>query len=168
VVTTLANGTGFLPFGLFGGKLHDVLKTYPTVYQILPVNECATDDAGRSFNVFDDESWLADWQRALARDARAFRQELGATSSVPTVCIFGYGLETVMGITVRRTSDGWSNLKLVQSDEGDQMIPVASASMAGVDIHPVRQTHGSLYTDNDVKMRLKIELTRPMRPGMDT
>ncbi len=168
VVTTLANGPALLPFGLFGGRLHDVLKTYPAVYQILPVNECATDESGATFSVFDDERWLADWQRGLARDARAFRQELGTTSSVPTVCIFGYGLETVMGITVRRENDGWSNLKLALSDEGDQMIPVASASMSGVDIHPVRQHHGSLYTDNDVKMRLKIELTRPMRPGMDT
>jgi pimeloyl-ACP methyl ester carboxylesterase len=166
VVTTLVNGPALLPFHLLGGRLHDVLKTYPAVYQILPVDECATDGSGSSFSVFDDESWLADWQRELARDARAFRQELGATTSVPTVCIFGYGIDTVTGITVRRGEEGWSHLKLTLSDEGDQMIPVASASMAGVDIHPVRQHHGSLYTDNDVKMRLKIELTRPTRPGM--
>jgi pSer/pThr/pTyr-binding forkhead associated (FHA) protein len=167
-VTTLARGPDLLPFGLFGGRLRDVLKTYPSMYQILPVYECATDDSGSTFSVFDDESWLADEQRELVRDARDFRQELGTTTSVPTVCIFGYGIETVMGITIRRATDGWANLKLALGTEGDQMIPVASASLGGVDIHPVRQHHGSLYTDNDVKMRLKIELTRRKRPGMAT
>ncbi len=167
-VTTLAQGPDLLPFGLFGGRVRDVLKTYPSVYQILPVYECATDDSGSSFSVFDDESWLADGQLELVRDARDFRRELGTTTSVPTVCIFGYGLETVMGISIRRATDGWANLKLALAAEGDQTIPVASASMNGVDIHPVRQHHGSLYTDNDVKMRLKIELTRRTRPGMGT
>jgi pSer/pThr/pTyr-binding forkhead associated (FHA) protein len=165
-VTALARGPDLLPFGLFGGRIRDVLKTYPSMYQILPVYDCATDDAGSSFSVLDDESWLADWQRELVRDARAFRQELGVTTSVPTVCIFGYGLETVMGINIRRATEGWANLKLALATEGDDVIPVASASMDGVDIHPVRQHHGSLYTDNDVKMRLKIELTRPVRPGV--
>lgn len=28
------------------------------------------------------------------------------------------------------------------------------------EIHPVKQHHGMLYTDNDVKMRLKLELTK--------
>jgi pSer/pThr/pTyr-binding forkhead associated (FHA) protein len=166
VVPALTRGPALLPFGLFDGRLHDVLQTFPSVYQILPVDECATDESGSTFSVFDDESWLADWQRALARDARAFRQELGATTSVPAVCIFGYGIETVMGLTVHRADDGWTNLRLAHSDEGDHVIPVASASLSGVEIHPVRQHHGSLYTDNDVKMRLKIELTRPTRPGM--
>ncbi len=32
--------------------------------------------------------------------------------------------------------------------------------LPGSDIHPVRQYDGSLYVDNDVKMRLKVELTR--------
>ena len=98
VVPSLARGPALLPFGLFDGRLHDVLQTFPSVYQILPVDECATDESGSTFSVFDDESWLADWQRALARDARAFRQELGATTTVPTVCIFGYGIETIMGL----------------------------------------------------------------------
>lgn len=31
--------------------------------------------------------------------------------------------------------------------------------LPGPDIHPVRQYHGSLHVDNDVKMRLKVELT---------
>ncbi len=33
--------------------------------------------------------------------------------------------------------------------------------LEGSEIHPVQQYHGSLFVDNDVKMRLKLELTRP-------
>ena len=40
------------------------------------------------------------------------------------------------------------------------MIPETSAVLERAEIHPVQQHHGSLYADNDVKMRLKLELTR--------
>ena len=32
----------------------------------------------------------------------------------------------------------------------------------GIAANPVRQKHGSLYADDDVRMRLKLELTRSM------
>jgi len=35
-----------------------------------------------------------------------------------------------------------------------------SAVLENTDIHPVQQYHGSLFVDNDVKMRLKVELAR--------
>ena len=47
-------------------------------------------------------------------------------------------------------------------DGGDGMIPQHSAILPGAEIHPVRQQHGSLYVDDDVRMRLKLELTRPV------
>jgi pSer/pThr/pTyr-binding forkhead associated (FHA) protein len=164
-VTTLVNGVNLLPFGLLDGRIRDVLQTFPTVYQILPVYHCLADDSGASFTIFDDESWVADWQRDLVRDARAFRRELGAATSVSTICIFGYDLETMTGFRVRRTPEGWGRLHLSVDLDGDDTIPVTSASMDGVDIHPVHQHHGSLYTDNDVKMRLKLELTGQRRPA---
>ena len=40
------------------------------------------------------------------------------------------------------------------------MVPEENALVEGAEIHPVLQQHGSLYVDNDVKMRLKLELTR--------
>jgi hypothetical protein len=46
---------------------------------------------------------------------------------------------------------------------GDSTIPEQSAVLPGSEIHPVQQYHGSLFVDNDVKMRLKLELTRQMR-----
>ena len=39
-------------------------------------------------------------------------------------------------------------------------MPETSAVLENSEIHPVVQYHGSLYTDNDVLMRLKVELTR--------
>jgi len=38
-----------------------------------------------------------------------------------------------------------------------------SSFLAGTEIHPVHQHHGSLFVDNDVKMRMKLELTRPYK-----
>jgi hypothetical protein len=34
--------------------------------------------------------------------------------------------------------------------------------LQNAEIHPVRQPHGTLFMDNDVKMRLKLELTKPL------
>ena len=45
------------------------------------------------------------------------------------------------------------------------IIPDHSAILDGSEIHPVQQYHGSLFVDNDMKMRLKLELTR--RPPAD-
>jgi hypothetical protein len=46
-----------------------------------------------------------------------------------------------------------------ETKEGDSTIPQKSAMLEGSEIHPVQQYHGSLFVDNDVKMRLKLELT---------
>ena len=43
---------------------------------------------------------------------------------------------------------------------GDNRVPEYSAILDGSDVHPIQQGHGSLYVDNDVQARLKVELTR--------
>jgi hypothetical protein len=43
---------------------------------------------------------------------------------------------------------------------GDNSVLERSAVLSGREIHPVQQHHGSLFVDNDVKMRLKVELAR--------
>jgi hypothetical protein len=43
---------------------------------------------------------------------------------------------------------------------GDNTVPERSAVLEASDIYPVQQYHGALYVDNDVMMRLKLELTR--------
>jgi hypothetical protein len=45
-------------------------------------------------------------------------------------------------------------------DGGDSTVPESSATLEGTEIHPIRQYHGTLHVDNDVRKRLKIELTR--------
>ncbi len=161
IVSELVRGLSLLPFGLMGNRLRDVIKTFPSVYQILPTYACTMDQNGTRIDLLADEIWLADDQIPLLRQARQFRSELGTTSSVPTVCIYGYGLETITEISVARTNEGrWSQFDSRAQPGGDNRIPEHSAILPDAEIHPVRQGHGSLYVDNDVKARLKVELTR--------
>lgn len=47
---------------------------------------------------------------------------------------------------------------------GDGSVPKVSAVLPGAEIHPVRQHHGALYPDGDVRARLLLELTRAHGP----
>lgn len=157
----LLYGQGLLPFGLLGERVRQVLITMPSAYQILPTFPCIYDQNNQAIDVLENETWVAEKQRPLIRLAREFRQELGTHSSVPTVSIFGYGLKTTTGARVQRNADGqWQKVEFTYDTGGDDTIPDNSTVMEESEIHPVEQHHGSLYVDNDVKMRLKLELTR--------
>jgi pimeloyl-ACP methyl ester carboxylesterase len=159
-ISALFFGPKSLPFGQVGEKLRDAVGTFPAIYQLLPTYSCGVDQAGERINVLADEMWISERQRELLRDARKFRQEIGTRSSVPAVCIFGYGIETITGVSVHRGSErNWEKVKLATGRRGDDMVPEPSAVLKGAEIHPVRQHHGALYTDNDVRKRLKVELT---------
>lgn len=160
-ISALYFGPTKLPFGDVGERLRQTVASFPAIYQLLPTYSCAVDQAGERFSVLRDEMWLSKHQRAMLRDARTFRKEIGTRSSVPAVCVFGYGIRTITGVSVHRGNErDWQKVTLSIRRNGDDMIPEPSAVIKGADIHPVRQNHGSLYTDNDVKMRLKLELTR--------
>ncbi len=104
---------------------------------------------------------LPEHQRPFLSAARSFRRELGTVSSVPTVSVFGYGLKTKLRVKVHRRPDGgWQKLEFVEETAGDQSVPSGSAVLKESEIHPVLQEHGSLYVDDGVRMRLKVELTR--------
>ena len=157
---SLLKGPDLLPLGLMNARLRDVLATYPSWYQILPTYRFVSDQRSH-FEVLSEESWLHEEHRPLLRRAREFRAELGTGSSVPAVCVFGYGLKTITGAKVEREPlSVCHKADLVVTARGDGTIPETSAVMQGAEIHPVRQHHGALYVDNDVKMRLKLELTR--------
>jgi len=159
--TNLVLGPNLLPFGILGERLRKVLGTFPSLYQILPTYPCAMDQDALPINMLEEEDWLSDSQRPLLRQARQFRQELGTSFSVPTVSIFGYGIPTVAGLRVQRNLEGmWLNWAAENKPAGDNTIPERSAILPQTEIHPVAQHHGSLYVDNDVKMRLKLELAR--------
>ncbi len=154
-------GPGMLPFGLGDERMRKVLSTFPSAYQILPTYPCAVDQNGETIDVMKDESWLPEWQRPFLSAVRSFRRELGATSSVPTVSIFGYGLKTKLRVNIHRGPDGlWQKVNFVEDVAGDLSVPSGSAVLKDSEIHPVLQEHGSLYVDDDVRMRLKVELTR--------
>jgi pSer/pThr/pTyr-binding forkhead associated (FHA) protein len=160
-ITSLFAKAELLPFGILGERLREVLSTFPSAYQILPTFNCVYDQNGQPINILEDESWLPEEQRPFLRMAREFRRELGTTSSVPAVSIFGYGIDTVTRIQVQRDSLGnWEKMDIETSPNGDDRIPEGSAVMQDTEIHPVQQHHGKLFVDNDVKMRLKMELTR--------
>ncbi len=163
-VSQLVHGPDILPFGLLGERMRGVLATFPSVYQLLPTYSIARDQSGKMIDVLRDESWLAADSHPFLRDARRFREELGTQSSVSTISIFGYGIKTVTQLAVRLgLQGGWESLAYQMEPSGDDLIPEQSAVLEGSDIHPVQQHHGALYVDNDVKMRLKLELTRPSR-----
>jgi pimeloyl-ACP methyl ester carboxylesterase len=160
-ITSLHTGPDLLPFGLLGERLREVLITFPSMYQILPTYACVSDQTGRYINLLEDEEWLPDFQRPLLRLARDFRRELGHKSSVPSISVFGYGIKTVTKISVQRDIDGaWQSAELTVDESGDNRIPECSSVLPGSEIHPVQQHHGALWVDNDVKMRLKLELSR--------
>jgi len=154
-------GPDILPFGMGAERMRNVVATLPSSFQILPIYPCITDQNGNQVDVLKDESWLPERQRPFLRAARSFRRELGFRSSVPSVSIFGYGLKTILRIKVHRGSDGrWDKVDFVEDTAGDLSVPSGSAVLKNSEIHPVFQEHGSLYVDDDVRMRLKVELTR--------
>lgn len=150
-----------LPFGLLGEKLRKYTMVLPSAFQIIPTYPCAVDQNGNAINFIEDERWLDEKHLPLLRAGREFRRELGRHSSVPALSIFGYGMKTAMNVTVTRDPTGRIlEATYLESKDGDSSIPQSSAVLEGSEIHPVQQYHGSLFVDNDVKMRLKLELTR--------
>jgi pSer/pThr/pTyr-binding forkhead associated (FHA) protein len=161
IISSLLIGPDVLPFGLMGERLRKMLATHPSAYQLLPTYTCVVDQEGQNINVYMDEDWISEEQRKLLRDARRFRKELGTRSSVPSISIFGYGFNTITRVAVKRDAQKkWIKVNCQEAPGGDATVPESSAILKGSEIHPVRQYHGSLYTDNDVKMRLRMELTQ--------
>jgi pSer/pThr/pTyr-binding forkhead associated (FHA) protein len=161
-LTSLLSAPELLPFGIMGERLRQVSMSFPSSYQILPVYPLPVDAAGTKINFLEDESWLPEEYRPLLRAGREFRRELGVRSSIPAISIFGYGLKTIASLTLQRDAAGAIHKIDYRSEaNGDSTILEMSTVLEGSEIHPVQQYHGSLFVDNDVKMRLKLELTRP-------
>ena len=160
-LTSMLIAPEILPFGIMGERLRQVILTFPSSYQILPTYPCAQDQNGKKINFLEDESWVPETWLPLLRAGRQFRKELGKRSSIPAVSIYGYGIKTISSITLTRNADGkFSNIAYKSEPSGDSSILEKSAVLENTEIHPVQQYHGSLFVDNDVKMRLKLELAR--------
>lgn len=163
-LTSLLAAPEVLPFGIMGERLRQISMTFETSYQIIPTYPLTVDVAGTKINFLEDESWLPPEYIPHLRQARQFRKELGTRSSIPAVSIFGYGLKTITSVSLQRLPSGVINkVDYKTALSGDSTILEQSAVCEGTEIHPVQQYHGSLFVDKDVKMRLKLELTRPYK-----
>jgi hypothetical protein len=151
-----------VPFGIMGDRLRDIVLSFPSSYQILPTYPVGTDQQGGKTNFLEDDRWLDPEYHHLLKLGQDFRAELKSASPVPSTSIFGYGIQTVSDISLRRDGAGKVESVDFQSENiGDGSVLEQSAFLQGSEIHPVHQHHGSLFVDNDVKMRLKLELLRP-------
>jgi pSer/pThr/pTyr-binding forkhead associated (FHA) protein len=151
-----------LPFGIMGERLRQIVLTFPSSYQILPDYAVGTDQEGQLINFLSDPGWLEKKYLPLLQWGKEFRSELKTSASIPCVSVFGYGIKTISNISVVRDAHGnLLDVDYLTGNIGDGSVLEQSAFLAGSEIHPVHQHHGSLFIDNDVKMRLKLELTRP-------
>jgi pSer/pThr/pTyr-binding forkhead associated (FHA) protein len=151
-----------VPFGIMGERLREVLMTFPSAYQILPVYPVGSDQHGAKINFLEDESWLDPKYRPLLKLGRDLHSELKPSATIPTVSIFGYGIKTISDVSLSRDAAGRvESVDFLSGTNGDSSVLELSAFLQGSEIHPVHQHHGALFVDNDVKMRLKMELLRP-------
>ncbi len=160
VIQALMYGPDVLPLGIRRKNLHAALITMPSAYQLVPPYPAAYGPDGEVIDLHADNSWVKEEHRHLLTSAREFHSEIGPGTSVPTTCIFGYGIKTVTRIDVGRITEqgSWDNVKFHIEAAGDNRVVDRYGYLQGADIHPVRQHHGSLWNDNDVKMRIRLEL----------
>jgi hypothetical protein len=143
--------TRLLPFGIYSGKTRKISLSFPSSYQIIPTYPCGVDRQGKWINFLEYEGWLEEEYRPLLRAGREFRQELGTSSSVPVLSIFGYGLKTASKLNVSRNPNGrLEDVTTMSEAVGDSSILEQSAVLEGSDIHPSTISR-LLFVDNDVK-----------------
>ncbi len=161
-LTSILVAPEVLPFGIMGERLREIMMSFPSSYQIIPDYTVGTDQHGTKINFLQNTEWLDEKYLPLLKLGQEFRAELASSARIPTVAIFGYGIKTISEVSVARDDQGkLQNVDYISENIGDGSVLEQSAFLSGCEIHPVHQHHGSLFVDNDVKMRLKLELTRP-------
>lgn len=161
IILALLTGKGLLPLNLINDKIRDAVATFPGAYQLLPIYPAVFGPDDTHIDIFTDARWMPEPYRSHIEDARKFRSELSPKARLPTLCIVGYGNKTVVKANVKISADGqWQDATFIEHPDGDATIPVSSALLDGADFHPVQQSHGALFVDNDVKFRLRLELMK--------
>ena len=160
IVQALLFGPKILPLGIANEAYHRVIVSLPSCYQLIPTYPCAFESDGGRFDLHANDAWIDPDRRPLLADARRFHDEIGETVSVPVTCIFGYGVKTTTRIQIHeKGADGWwQRARFILERAGDNRVAEKWAFLKGADLHPVKQYHGALWTDDDVRLRLKLEL----------
>ncbi|WP_406699464.1 hypothetical protein V5E97_11405 [Singulisphaera sp. Ch08] len=126
-------------------------RTFPCSYQLLPYrNPFLRDNNNELIDLYEGAGWLHDeGQRQLLRDGRRFNEELGTTTSVETICLFGRKRPTPTGGVVSLAAGGsWTDIAWATLDAGDGTVPERSAVHPGArEKIPVVADHGDIYVN---------------------
>ena len=143
-------------FRLLGDRMRKTIYDFESMFQLVPEYACANSAADANIVPLESDVWLPPSHRARLSLGRELRRDLQRASSVPVLSIVGYGQQTITGLSLTPdpATDG-VRLRPTFSAGGDGVVPTASASLEGSDILPVRQAHGTLFVDRDVRRRLR-------------
>ncbi len=137
-------------------RMRSTVYGFESIYQLVPEYTCVEHAVDGQVVPLASDAWLPHAHRARLGLGRELRRELRTPSRVPTLSVVGYGQPTVthMHVTPDTRSAGL-RLRPQLDLNGDGLVPTCSASLAGSNILPVRQTHGTLFVDRDVRRRLR-------------
>lgn len=151
-------------------KTRDAIRTFPSVYQLVPQHHPFLRDIGNQpVDPFADAGWLDTMhERQLLLEGRQFNQELGTTLSVETLCFFGTRQPTTSSGLVRFAAGGrWSDISWEASEAGDGTVPEYSAvHPQATEKLPFATGHGDIYVAGPVLEKLEWELARKYRVGV--
>lgn len=157
--------------GMFdvAGTTRRVLRTFPSIYQLLPHKDSFLRDSNdAAIDPFSGNDWLDDAaQLALLEDARRFNDELGTNLSVETLCFFGRSKRTTTnGIVSKDAAGHWQTILWSDAELGDGTLPEKSAYFPNASERlPFDAGHGDIYAAPAVLTFLKWELVDKYTSG---
>jgi hypothetical protein len=147
----LAQGPGFIPLHPLRRKLNDLVRTMPSLYQLLPSTPFVYSGDGAAINIYEERAWLPERFHHLLENGQRFHAELGSRSSVPTLCVAGDGIETPTRVEVDLSvAQCWKTMRLIREAVGDGLVPVSSALLPGAPDYRCRYDHEMLMSAEQV------------------
>lgn len=171
---------------LFGGKkeLRKLARTFPGVYELLPqagLNKTVVDEKGNPLDIFD----INNWQKTVTpdpNDPEDFDVEQahltgarGVLNALPDVTGPEFGLagrilviygnkpkSTLRTVSVDTGNNNWYDFDHATMGDGDQVVPVESALLAGVPSLEVQGDDVSVFN-----LKSHILSLHPLLPSLD-
>lgn len=140
-------------------QLHSLLARTPSFYYLLPRHHGIVDPNGVRVDIFRDKSWLPlDSREEYLTSAQAFLDGLGK-KVVGTYSLVGTEQPTCTLVHGQKKGRAmWRNLKRTTTDQGDGVVPLASASLQDPP-HSLALQHGELYSNKLSRTWLRTFLT---------